>query len=238
MHFIKRMAPALLLALIFLPAGAWAAEGDPLLSVDDLLSLEESYERFLSEFEDLIVSRGLLSEEEREAWHDAQIGDFLQNGGYGSLLISYLPGMLSYVREEDTPLTLRAPLEGGLTLEVSTIRRYTPQDSSLPGLMLTLSVENEAGTPQDVSYTLSAAGGVFLKWDALAGTYASVGTTAMSTGETVVFSNQTPAADAQNPVVTISILDAQTQEPLSVASLTLTVDGNGYLLGDDALEIQ
>ena len=54
---------AILLALLLLvPAAALAGEGDPLLSVDDLLSLEESYSAFLDELEDLIVDRGLLSE--------------------------------------------------------------------------------------------------------------------------------------------------------------------------------
>ena len=230
-----RIAALLLAALLCVPAGALGAEGDPLLSVDDLLSLEESYGAFLSELESLIVSRGLLSEEDRDAWHDAQMGDFFQNGGYGSILASYMPGMLGLVREEDTLTVLRAPLEGGLTLEVSTMRRYTPQDSSLPGLMLTLGLEDASGTPLDVSFTLSATSGVFLKWDALAGTYADVGVTASSDGETVVWSDQTPAANARNPVLSIAIVDAQTQQSLPGAQLTLTVDGAGYLVEDAAL---
>ena len=69
----------LLLALSALPA--YAEEGSPLLSVDDLLSLEESYETFLEQLGDLAVERGLLSDDERAAWHDAQMGDFFQNGG-------------------------------------------------------------------------------------------------------------------------------------------------------------
>ena len=99
-----------LLTLALLPATALAGEGDPLLSVDDLLTLEESYEAFLQDLGDLIISRGLLSPEERSAWYDAQMGDFYQNGGYGSILASYMPGMLSYVREEDTLLVLTAQL--------------------------------------------------------------------------------------------------------------------------------
>ena len=76
----------------------YADEGSPLLSVDDLLALEDSYEAFLAELGDLAVERGLLSEEDRAAWHDAQLGDFFQNGGYGSILVSYLPGALGYTR--------------------------------------------------------------------------------------------------------------------------------------------
>ncbi|MGN0776908.1 MAG: hypothetical protein ACI4MM_09570, partial [Candidatus Ventricola sp.] len=79
--------------LACLPVCVLAAEGDPLLSVDDLLSLEDSYDAFLDELEELIVERGLLSPEEREAWRDAQMGDFYQNGGYGSILANYMPGV-------------------------------------------------------------------------------------------------------------------------------------------------
>ena len=140
----------MLLLLVCLPACAFAAEGDPLLSVDDLLSLEDSYDAFLDELEELIVERGLLSPEEREAWRDAQMGDFYQNGGYGSILVNYMPGVLSYIREEETLMQLSAHLAGGGTLYVDTMRRYTPQDSSLSGLMLTLSMTDESGVPLDV----------------------------------------------------------------------------------------
>lgn len=230
----RRIAALLLCAFFLMPACSRAAEGDPLLSVDDLLSLEESYEAFLDELEALIVSRGLLQESERQAWHDAQMGDFFQNGGYGSILANYTPGVLSYAREEETLCTLRDELEG-CTLEVLTMRRYTPQDSSLPGLMLTLSALDDAGSPVLSRYTLHATSGIFLKWDALQGRYVSVGASATSDGETVVFSDQTPAANARGPVITISVQDASTQAPLGEAALTLTVDGDGFALADNAL---
>lgn len=224
---------AAMLALVLAAPCASAAEGDPLLSVDDLLSLEESYETFLGELEELAVARGLLSEEERAIWHDAQMGDFFQNGGYGSILANYTPGVLTYTREEETLLALSAPV-GGLTMELLTMRRYTPQDSSLSGLMLTPSASRD-GEPQDVTFALRATSGVFLKWDALLGAYVSVGATATSDGETVVWSDQTPAADARNPVITFTVTDAQTQTALGEVSLALTVDGTGYRVGDGAM---
>lgn len=226
---------AALLVLLALPVCALAGEGDPLLSVDDLLALEESYGAFLAELEDLIVERGLLSEEERAAWHDAQMGDFYQNGGYGSILVSYMPGLLTYVREEDTYMTLSAELGGGCVMELSTMRRYTPQDSSLPGLMLTLSVTDAQGMPVDAQYTFTATGGVFLKWDAMLGAYVTMGASATSGGETVVFSDQTPMPDAKNPVITIGVVDVATGEALSGAALALRVDGEGYVIDDGAL---
>ena len=229
-----RIFAALLALCLLLPAFALGAEGDPLLGVDDLLSLEGSYSAFLDELEELLVERGLLSQEDREAWRDAQMGDFFQNGGYGSILASYLPGMLSLAREEDTLAVLRAPLGSNLTLEVSTMRRYTPMDSSLPGLMLTLSVFDGNG-PRDISFELGATSGVFFKWDALEGTYDDVGVSATSDGETVVWSDQIPAADARDPVITVTVTDAITKETIAGATLTLTVDAAGYAVADGAL---
>ena len=222
----------LLLVLTLFALPAHAEEGSPLLSVDDLLSLEESYEVFLEQLGDLAVERGLLSEDERAAWHDAQMGDFYQNGGYGSILVNYMPGALDYTREEETLLTLSAKLDGG-TLELMTMRRYTPRDSTLSGLMLTPSMTDDAQLPMDAHYSFGSSSGVFMKWDALLGTYVSVGATAESDGETVVWSAQTPAENAKNPVLTITVTNGR--EPLGEAALTLTVDGEGYRVDDYAL---
>ena len=234
----KRLLCAALLLAALLPGCALAGEGDPLLSVDDLLTLEPAYEAFLDELESLIVSRGLLSEEERGAWHDAQMGDFFQNGGYGSILATYMPGVLSLARDEETLLTLSVALSGGQTLELLTMRRYTPQDSSLSGLMLTLSMTDESGVPLDVGFALSSASGVFLKWDAMESAYVSVGASARSDGETVVWSDQTPAQGAKNPTISITIIDPDTQETLAGATLTLIVDGDGYRVDEGALSAQ
>lgn len=234
---LRRMAVCLIL-LFTVPSFALAAEGDPLLSVDDLLRLEESYTAFLTQLEELIVERGLLSEEEREVWRDAQLGDFFSNGGYGSILANYMPGVLGYIREEDTLLKLSVRAGDGMTLEVDTMRRYTPQDSTLSGLMLTMSLMDKSGVPLDVAFSVTATGGVFLKWDAMMGAYASIGARADSDGETIVWSDQTPLPDAKNPVITIAAADAETKEILAAAQLTLTVDGEGFKIGDDALSAQ
>ena len=226
----------ILLMLMMLPAGVLAAEGDPLLSVDDLLSLEESYGAFLTELEALIVERGLLSQEEREAWHDAQMGDFFQNGGYGSILANYLPGVLGYVRDEETLLQLSTRMQDGSTLYVDTMRRYSPQDSTLSGLMLTMSMTDSDGLPMFVSFNLGGTSGVFLKWDAMMGAYVSVGATAQSDGETVVWSDQTPIEGAKNPTISIEVTDPETQQLLCSAQLMLTVDGDGYRVQEGALE--
>ena len=89
--------------------------------------------------------------------------------------------------------------------------------------------------PLDAAFSLSATSGLFLKWDAVAGTYASVGAGAQSDGETLYWSDQTPAMNANNPVITVDVLDAQTWQVIGQATLTLTVDGTGYALLKDAL---
>ena len=230
---------ALCLILFLTPVCALAAEGDPLLSVDDLMALEESYGAFLDELEDLIVERGLLSEEERETWRDVQMGDFFQNGGYGSVLANYMPGLLGYVREEETLLELSCLFEDGSTFSVDTMRRYTPRDSSLSGLMLTLRLTDASGAPVNAAFSLTATSGVFMKWDAMMSAYASVGARADSDGETVVWSDQAPLVDAKNPVITIAMTDPETKEPLPhVIELTLTVSGDGYQVSDGALAVK
>ena len=224
----------LMMLLVMLPVCVLAAEGDPLLSVDDLLVLQDSYDAFLDTLEEMIVERGLLSPEERETWRSAQMGDFFQNGGYGSILINYMPGVLGYIREEETLAQLSTPVAAG-TLYVDTMRRYTPEDTSLSGLMLTMSLSDKSGVPLDARYMLTSTSGVFLKWDAITGSYASVGATAQSDGETVVWSDQTPIEGAKNPTITISIVDTATEEIIDAGVLTLTVDRDGYLVQDDAL---
>lgn len=225
----------MLTLLVCVPVLSLATEGGPLLSVDDLLSLEDSYDAFLDQLEELIIERGLLSPEEREAWRDAQMGDFYQNGGYGSILVNYMPGVLSYIREEETLMQLSVSLMDGQTLYVDTMRRYTPQDSSLSGLMLTLSMADGSGVPLDAGFSLSGESGVFLKWDAMENAYVSVGASAQSDGETVVWSDQTPAEGAKNPTISITVINRETRETLAEAKLTLTVDGNGYRVDEDAL---
>jgi len=236
MYLNRQIALLLAAGLLLLCPLMAHAEGDPLLSVDDLIELEASYEAFLFDLEELIVARGLLDESERTAWHDAQMGDFYQNGGYGSILANYTPGVLSYARAEETTATLRTQLAGGQTLRVLTMRSYTPRDSSLSGLMLTMDVTGAEGLPQDVTYQLSATSGVFLKWDQISGAYVSVGVTAQSEGETVVWSDQTPSEGAKDPVITIDLYDAETQAAIPGAKLTLLVQEESYRVMDDALK--
>jgi hypothetical protein len=127
-------------------------------------------------------------------------------------------------------------MQDGSTLYVDTMRRYTPQDSTLSGLMLTMSLMDKNNVPVDVSFSLSSTSGVFLKWDAMLGAYVSVGATAQSDSETVVWSDQAPIVGAKNPEIHIDVIDTATQEPIASGILTLDVDDDGYRVTDSALK--
>ena len=101
-----------------------------------------------------------------------------------------------------------------------------------------MSMTDADGLPMNVNFTLGGTSGVFLKWDALMGAYVSVGATAQSDGETVVWSDQTPIDGAKDPELIITVTDTQTQEEVCAATLLLTVDGDGYRVRDGALSVQ
>ena len=69
----------------------------------------------------------------------------------------------------------------------------------------------------------------------MTGSYASVGASAAGDGETLVWSGQTPLPGAKNPIIAIAMVDVATQQTLPAAVLELTVEGEGYAVGDQAL---
>ena len=96
----RAICTLLLAALLGSASGALAADG-PMLTAEDLAELQPAYEAFLDELEDLIVEKGLLADDQREAWRMYQLGDFFQNGGYGMIAAMYTPDLLVYARDVD-----------------------------------------------------------------------------------------------------------------------------------------
>lgn len=226
----------LLLALCALPV--LADEGDPLLSVDDLSRVQESYEAFLGDLEALLVEKGLLTEENREEWRMYQLGDFVQNGGYGMIAAMYTPDLLDYAREEDTMLRLRVG-KGAYTLHLDTMRRYTPLDTALPGLLLESSVTDAAGQPVTCRIRLTASQGGFCAYDALAQRYTEVGVSIVNDGRACYWSDQPITDEASAPEVTIRLEMLGLEDDnavLASATLTLTPSGTGWTIRDGALE--
>lgn len=223
------------LSLYLFPA--YADEGDPLLSVDDLAKVQESYEVFLDQLEDLLVEKGLLDEEDREEWMMYQLGDFVQNGGYGMIAAMYTPDLLDYAREEDTMLRLRVQ-KAEYTLQLDTMRRYTPLDTTLPGLLLEASVSDENGQPVTCRLRMSASQGGFSAYDALSRRYQNVGVSIVNDGRACYWSDQPITDETSAPDVLIFIEALDITDDSSVlfsALLTLTPSGTGWMLADGAL---
>ena len=226
-------AVLLLLWLLFLPAVGFSAEGGAMLSQDDLSSLAGSYEAFLTELRDLLLSRGFLSEGEKDAWMTAQLGDYYANGGYGSFLITYQPGALGYVREEDMAAQLSCRMgEGAFSL--STMRRYTPGYGE-EGLRLSFSLSDGQGMPVSFSLQLTASDGMFSRWDSLMDQYVSVGTSAVTEGETLLWIAGSPAPGTKDPEIAIRAYHAETGVELGAAVLILRAEDGSYLMQEDGL---
>ncbi len=228
----------ILLALLLLPIPAFAVEGDALLNAEELGRLRGAYEAFLDELEDLIVEKGLLAEDQREQWRMYQLGDFFQNGGYGMIAAMYTPDLLEYAREEDSLVSLSCETAAG-RLHVDTMRSYTPLDSAQPGLLLELSLVDQADMPVPCRFRFTASQGGFITWDALHARYSDVGVSLINDGRPCYWSDQPLTTDeyAQSPVITIEILsEVNDEQALATASLTLTPSGTGWRVADDALK--
>lgn len=235
---MKKLSLLLAVLLSLCVPSALADEGDPLLTVDDLSRVQESYEVFLSELEALLVEKGLLEEDDRQEWMMYQLGDFVQNGGYGMIAAMYTPDLLEYAREEDTMLRLRAD-NGEYTLHLDTMRRYTPLDTTLPGLLLESSVTDAAGQPVTCRIRLTASQGGFCAYDALAQRYTEVGVSIINDGRACYWSDQpiTDETSAPDVIITLEMLGMEDDSTvLASATLTLTPSGTGWMLRDDALQ--
>lgn len=228
-----RIARWLLLAvaMMCLCASSLAAEGDPLLKVDDLLTLQASYERFLNDLADLLIERELLSSDDREAWLDMQMGDYISNGGYGSIMTLFYPGVLEYAEEEEQLVEVKGEIEGG-TMSLLTMRRYSPGDAGTYGLMLLPEAMDNDNRPISASFELSASDGVFYRWDPVADSYVSVGVSVVTEGETVFWSCYAPMEGALEPRITFDISTENGTVQLGRLVLQMDIVNGGYRIGD------
>lgn len=234
----KRICLSLLCLLLLCPALAQGEAYGPLLTVNDLARVQGSYEAFLLELQDLLVDKGLLSDENRERWMMYQLGDFVQNGGHGMIAAFYTPDLLENVREEDSLLRLQLA-SGEYHLRLDTMRRYTPLDTTLPGLLLELSLTDANNQPLTARFRITASQGGFSAWDALAQKYSDVGISILNDGRACYWSDQpiTSEEDAPFPLLTIEVLLDESSETVAfTATLTLTPAGTGWRLADGALK--
>lgn len=209
----RRLFCLLLIACLLAPLAALANDG-AYLSGSDLHEIEPEYEAFLNALADLLVKKGLLAEEEREEWLLYQLGDFLQNGGYGTIAAMYTPGMLSYADESVTVRRFEIETAAGeLTLE--TLRKFSPQYSSLPGLPLDTELCDETGAPVSCRFRWTTTGGMLLIWDG--SEIVEVGSTFISDGRPLYWRED--PVDGYDETLRLELLAAQ--EDVVMATITL-----------------
>lgn len=214
---------ACLLVCLLLSGIAGAEEGAP-LSTEDLQALEPAYEAFLLALEALLAEKGLLSEAEREAWRLYQLGDFLQNGGFGTLSITYLPGLLGTVDESVSMRRFVAASDAGI-VRLETLQRYVEAYSPLPGLPLDAEVVDERGRAVRCRLRWVASRGMLLLYDGPSGEMVEVGATYISDGRPLYwYSEPYPGDEA---VLALEILHEQDDVTMGLLALKI-VSGDGY----------
>ncbi len=229
---------ALALCLTGLPVAATAVEGGALLSTEDLQTLEPAYDLFLQDLADMIIARGLLDEADREDWVRYQLGDYYQNGGFGTISAMFTPDLLNLARPEEMLLRLQKELPVG-TLHLDTMSAYSPLDATLPGLLLEASLLDAQGLPVACRFRWHSTHGGFVVWEGGDGQVQEIGNTYINDGRPSYWSDQPIAGDPGNAVWTIQleILDAfDDTKILGTADLLLTPQGNGWTLDTNALQ--
>lgn len=208
---------AWLLCACMLPGVAMAMEG-AYLSGEDLQGLEPAFEEFVEALSEVLVDKGLLQESEREEWILYQLGDYLQNGGFGTIAVMYTPGLLGIANEA---VTLRrfSVQSGPGTIWVETLRRFSEGYSSLPGLPLDTEMQDLDGDPIAGRFRWTASEGAFLIWDGTLEEVVDVGATYISDGRPLYWY----AEPYEGTEVTLTLEVLYENEDATMASATLSL---------------
>lgn len=206
-----------LLALCLLPVSA-VSTTDAYLSGEDLKALEPAYEAFLSELADLLIQKGLLLETEREDWVLYQLGDYLQNGGFGTIAVMYTPGLLGVADEAVTVRRFSVETGAG-TLNLETLRRYAPAYSQLPGLPLDVELVAASGEAVRCRFRWIADDGAFQIWDGTQGALINVGATYINDSKPLYW--YADPYDGLETTLTLEILYAEEDRTMAEVMLTL-----------------
>ncbi len=173
----------------------------------------------------MLIEKGLLAAEEREQWLLYQLGDFLQNGGYGTIAAMYTPGLLAYADESVTIRRFDAATAAG-TLTLETLRRYAPSYSSLPGLPLDTELNAPAtGEPVGCRFRWTAASGMLMIWDG--NDVVQVGSTYISDGRPLYWFEQ--PVDGCTETLRLELLRADEDVTMATVTLTLTAQDGCWL---------
>ena len=201
-------------------------EQNAYLSSDELRALQPSYEIFLDSLSALLVEKGLLEEAQREEWILYQKGDFLQNGGYGSISIFYTPGLLSMADDSIPVRVFSAETDAG-TLTLETLRRYVPAHSPLPGLPLDhVELVDADGNPVDCRYRWIVPYGSLFLWDGRNHEMVEVGASYINDGKPLFWSAE--PVDGIEETIYLELLSATEDHALSSVTLTVISEADAW----------
>jgi len=220
--FVMKRSWIMILALcLCLLCGSAGAESglDAYLDPEDLQSLQPVYEAFLRELADVLIEKDLLEEEDVEEWVMYQLGDYIQNGGSGSFLISYTPGLLSLADDSTTMRRFTCKTAIGV-FQLDTLRCYSPSLSSLPGLPLDAELTGTAGYPVPCRFRWVAGSGSFQIWDGAADSLINTGATYINQDRALYWFDE--PVDGVTEVLTLEILSDT--EDRTLASITVTLE--------------
>lgn len=218
----------LCLCACFLLSGP--ALADSMLSAQDLQAVQPEYEVFLEALADVLEQRGLLDAGQREDWIAFQLGDFTQNGGYGTIAIMYNPDLLAQV-EPDMMLLRRQAQIGEWTLRLDTLRAFRPNASALPGLPLETTLLTDEGVPVECRFHWYASSGQLLVWDGASGAVQPMGASVVTEGQPLYW--QESPVGIKTETLTLELLAIDTEETLGEYVLTLVSDGQGWTVGEE-----
>lgn len=225
---MKRYLGMLVCLCLLLPCKALAME-EAYLSGEALKALEPAFEAFVEQLADTLVGQDLLAASDKEDWILYQLGDYLQNGGYGTIAVMYTPGLLGMADESITVRRLQLDTgAGSLTLE--TLRRYHQYHSSLPGLPLDVDLLDAEGEPVPCRFRWTASYGSFFVWDGTQGQVVDVGATYIWDGRPLYWFAE-PVEDISE-TLELEILKEEEEVKLASASLTV-VSGDEYWAPED-----
>lgn len=222
---MKKLLSVLFSALLLMPCASRATEG-AYLSGEDLESLQPAYEAFLDAVADVLIARDLLSPAEEEAWKLFQVGDFTQNGGYGSIAVMYTPELLSFADASVFARKFSAQTQAG-TVVLETLQRYVEKTSPLPGLPLDAALLDTTATDLACRFRWTASGGSLIMWDGAQAELVNVGATYVSDGRPLYWN--APPVRGITEILTLTLLHPT--EDMTLAQVALTVRG-----GDDCWE--
>ncbi|MEG0766801.1 MAG: hypothetical protein RR482_03705 [Clostridia bacterium] len=228
----KRWYRCLLLCLCLCLPTYGRAESGEVLSRRGLQAIQPAYEAFLEQLADLLIQEGQLDAQDRQDWMDIQLGDYLQNGGYGSIVTMYTPGLVHEADQDMMLCRMRLETQAG-RLYVDTLRAYVLQSSMLPGLPLEAGMEDEQGTPIPCRFRWRASSGLFTVWDSVNNTAIYTGATCISVGRAVYW-QEDPVGSGQEKI-TLEVLAQEVDEVIATACFTLQAGDRSWTVQEDTL---